>query len=343
MAKGNTVSIAGLRSEMWRKTLFADVEKDSYIQSRFVSTSDSAVIQKVEDFEADPRGGRGAKVNFGISIKLSGDGVSGDDELEGQEEAITTYEEELEVNQLRHAVRLTGQMDELKSAYDMRADAKEKLKIWWIEKIDYEILAKLCGYSSATFANTPAEPSASRAVFAGGQSAESSLTSTMVFDTKVIEKAKQTAKLASPKVRPIMIGGKATYVMFIHPYQRTDLRRDPVWNQAQRDANVRGADNPIFSGAEGVYDGVVIHEHEQVHTNTGGSGSAACARAILCGAQAAVLGIGAPKKWVEKKFDYENQWGVACGLVFGVQKVQFNSVDYGVVTVHTAATAASTS
>lgn len=340
MAK--TVSISALRSEMWRKSLFADVAKDSYIQSRFVGKSKESIIQRIEDFEADPRGSKGAVVNFGISIKLSGTGIEGDSELEGNEEAITTYDEDLTVNQLRHAVRLTGNMDELKAAYDMRSDAKEQLKTWWMERMDKEILDKLCGVTTSTFANTPAAPSSSRSVFAAGQSAETALTAAMTFDTKVIEAAKQKAKLASPKVRPIMVNGKATYVMFFHPYQRTDLRRDPVWNQAQREAQARGNENPIFSGAEGIYDGVVLHEHEQVHTNTNGDSSAACARAILCGAQAAVLGIGAPKKWVEKKFDYENQWGVAAGLVFGVQKVQFNSVDYGVITVHTAAAAAST-
>lgn len=340
MAK--TVSIAGLRAEMWRKSLFADVAKDSYIQSRFVKKSKDAVIERVEDFNANPRGNKGAKINFGISIKLSGAGVTGDSELEGNEEAITTYEEELEVNQLRHAVRLTGNMDEKKAAYDMRMDAKEQLKVWWMERMDKEILDKLCGVTTSTFSNTPDAPSASRSVFAGGQSSEGALTAAMTFDTKVIEAAKQKAKLASPKVRPILVGGKATYVMFIHPYQRTALRRDPVWNQAVREAQARGNENPIFSGAEGIYDGVVLHEHEQVHTNTSGDSSAALARAVLCGAQAAVLGIGAPRKWVEKKFDYDNQWGVAAGLVFGVQKVNFNSVDYGTITVHTAASAAST-
>lgn len=337
----NTVSISALRSEMWRKALFADVAKDSYIQSRFVG-GENSIIHRVEDFTADPRDGKGAKVNFGISIKLSGAGIEGDSELEGNEEAITTYDSEVIVNQLRHAVRLTGNMDEYKAAYNMRTDAKEKLKIWWMERIDKELLDKLAGKTTSTFSNTPAAPSASRAVFAGGQASEGALTSTMVFDTKVIGAAKQKAKLANPKVRPVMVDGKARFVMFIHPYQTEDLRRDPVWNQAQREANVRGEENPIFSGALGMYNDVVLHEHEQVYTSTDGSGGAAIARASLCGAQAVVLGIGAPKKWVEKKFDYDNQWGIAAGLVWGCQKVQFNSVDYGVITVATAAAAAST-
>ena len=51
---------------------------------------------------------------------------------------------------------------------------------------------------------------------------------------------------------------------------------------------------------------------------------------------------GAPVAWTEKSFDYGNQWGIACGAIFGVIKPLFNSVDYGVITMFTASAAAST-
>ena len=40
----------------------------------------------------------------------------------------------------------------------------------------------------------------------------------------------------------------------------------------------------------------------------------------------------------EKTFDYGNKKGVASGMIGGVQKLTFNSKDYGVVTVDTGAT-----
>lgn len=339
----NTISTSNLRAQLWYKQLFADVQNNLFM-SRFMGDGANNPVQVVRDLTKNP----GDRINIGLSTKLSGDGITGDSELEGNEEEILSYSETVIVNQLRHAVRLTGRMDEKKVAYSMRMDAKEKLKIWWAERIDQEILDKLCGKTSSTFANTPDAPAASRNVWAGGVSADGNLTATMKLDTKVIDAAKQMAILASPKVRPIRLEndeykGTSVYVLIVHPYQATDLRQDPVWNQAQREANVRGSSNPILSGALGMYNGVVVYEHEGIYAWAGGSGSAPIARAVLMGQQAAVFAEGKPMEWVEKSFDYGNKWGIAAGRIFGVIKPVFNSVDYGVVTCTTAATTAATS
>ena len=44
-------------------------------------------------------------------------------------------------------------------------------------------------------------------------------------------------------------------------------------------------------------------------------------------------------KMVEKLFNYDDQVGFAATFMGGIQKITFNSVDYGVVSVDTAATA----
>ena len=66
------------------------------------------------------------------------------------------------------------------------------------------------------------------------------------------------------------------------------------------------------------------------------------ARAVLCGQQAGVIAWGKDVEWVEKSFDYGNKWGVSVGAIFGVVKPMFNSKDYGVISIATAATTAST-
>ena len=333
-----SASIAGLRPELWRKQLFADV-RDNLYMTRFIGNSEQSMIQELEDLKKEA----GSNISFGLGMKLSGAGITGDSTLEGQEEAMTDYDEDVAIDQLRHAVRLTGKMDEKKNAYNMRVSAKNRLADWWAERIDQEILDKLCGKTTSTFSNTPTAAASSRSVFAGGQSSVGNVTAAMKMDTKVLDAAKQTAKLASPMIRPIRVGGKEYYIVILHPYSATDLRQDPVWNQAQRDANVRGEENPIFSGALGIYNGMVIHEHEYVYTATDGSGAARVARNILCGQQAGVIAWGAPIQWVEKSFDYGNSWGISVGAIFGAIKPLFNSVDYGVITMFTAGTTASTS
>lgn len=332
-----SVTIAGLRPELWRKALFADV-RDLLYMEKFMGTTEQDMIMEMEDLKAVA----GAKINYGLGMKLSGTGITGDSTLEGNEEATADYEEEIEIDQLRHAVLLTGSMDEKKSAYKMREKAKNRLADWWAERLEQECFDKLCGKTTSTFANTPTAAAATRSIFAGGQSAVANITSTMKMDTKILDAAKEMAKLASPRIRPIRVDKKQYYVVFLHTYSATALRQDPVWNQAQRDANIRGEDNPIFSGALGFYNGMIIHEHDYIYRTNDGSGAAYVARNILCGQQAGVMAWGRPVKWVEKLFDYENQWGISCGAIFGTIKPMFNTLDYGVITMHAAAAAAST-
>ena len=141
-------------------------------------------------------------------------------------------------------------------------------------------------------------------------------------------------------VQPIRIDGRETYVMVIDPYQARDLRRDPKWLEAQQHANVRGEKNPIFSGAMGVYEGVVIHECLRVPRTETGSGGAPVGHALFLGAQACIMAEGEAPRWDEKNFDYENQYGVAISRMFGLKKAQFkydgtNYTDFGCINVLT--------
>lgn len=334
---GLTLTAAALRPELWRKQLFADT-RDNVYATRFMGSTEQSMIQELEDLRAQA----GTNVSFGLGMKLSGSGVTGDNELEGNEEVLTDYDEDLAIDQLRHAVRLKGRMDEKKSAYNLRTRAKNALSDWWAERLDQEIIDKLCGKTTSAFANTPTAAAATRSIWAGGAANTAAVTAAMKMDTKVLDAAKEMATMATPKVKPIRIGGKQYFVALLHPYSVTALKQDPVYNQSVREAAERGKDNPIFTGAISEYNGIVIHEHEYVYRTNDGSGSAYVARNILCGQQAGVFAWGEAVSWVEKSFDYGNSWGISCGAIFGTIKPIFNAVDYGVVTMFSAAAAAST-
>lgn len=334
----NTLSLAALRATLWRKQLFADIRDELYMQ-KFIGVSERSMVQELTDLKAKA----GYRITIGLGMKLSGTGVTGDSELEGNEEEMVDYSETIDIDQLRHAVRLTGEFDEKRTIYNQRVSAKARLTDWWAERIDQEILDKITGKTTSTFANTPVEAAATRSVFAGGAANKAATTAAMKMDTKVLDLAKQTAKLCTPKVKPLRIGGKRTFVCILHPYDMTNLRQDPVWNQAQREANIRGEKNPIFSGAEGKYNGLIIHEHEYVYRLNDGNGSAWVARNALCGQQAGAIAWGKPVKWVEKTFDYGNKFGVKVGAIFGTLKPIFNSLDYGVITMFCGSAAAVTS
>jgi N4-gp56 family major capsid protein len=102
--------------------------------------------------------------------------------------------------------------------------------------------------------------------------------------------------------------------------------------------------NPIFTGALGMYNGVVLHEANRlpIIDSTGGS---KIGRAVLAGAQSAVLAFGRGfqanrMSWKEELFDYGNQLGVSAGCIYGLKKTQYNSADFATITISAAHSAA---
>lgn len=372
MAVGNTVSIDAMRPEIWQKELFKDVMDNLYFtQNNMMGKDENNIIQIKDELKKEA----GDTVTFGLTAKLSGNGVSGDDELEGNEEKINAYSESVVISQKRFGVRLTGILDEQKNAYDMRKDAKSKLSTRLQEFIERQFFLKLAGVTVGTltdiagtvisadyaWSNTPDAISATdsnagygaRYLCADYSAGATSLATTDLLTPALISRARVKAATAAPKILPIRVGGKNYYVMFIHPWQAFDLKNNATFAQAQREAAARGAENPIFTGALGVWDGVIIHEHEYVPfldisvvghsftaTASGTDFSADTFRALLCGRQAAGYAQAKnPNGWVEEKFDYKNKTGFATGIIGGIQKIMFNSKEYGVIAVDTAATA----
>lgn len=368
---GNSVSIDALRPEIWQKELFADViDKLYFTEMNMMGSDDNNIIMVKDDLKKE----KGDTITFPFTAKLTGNGVTGDAELEGNEERINAYSEQVNIDQKRFGVRLTGKLDEKKNAYDMRQDAKNKLSIRIQEFIERQMFLKLGGVTNTTindingivvgtdctWSNTPDFiPDADEAAGSGNRylcantSGTDALGATDLITPAIISKARVKAQLSTPKIQPLKINGKNYYVLFVHPWQAYDLKRNAEFVQAQREAMPRGEDNPLFTGALGVWDGVIIHEHEYVPfldvsvagnsfrgAATGTDCAVDCFRAILCGKQSAGFAQAVnPNGWVEKSFDYDNEVGFATGLIGGVQKLLFNSKEYGTISVDTAATA----
>lgn len=145
-------------------------------------------------------------------------------------------------------------------------------------------------------------------------------------------------------IRPVKVNGHDTYVLVIDQYQARDLMNDEKWLNAQQYANVRGEKNPIFSGALGMYDGVVVHQSNDIIREAKGASSTMTSHALFLGAQAVVLAVGDNPTWNEDDFDYHNQVGFEFGRIFGIAKTQFkfdgeSLTDFGCVNVITSSVA----
>lgn len=353
-----TVSIAANRPELWRKALHKDVMAELYfMKNKMMGTDDNNIVQLKDDL----KGKKGDTIDFSLTAHLIGDGVEGDNELEGNEEAVSSYNETVVINQLRHAVRLTGALDEQEVAYDMRTDAKSKLKDWLVNIKERMIFLKLAGVNNTTltnvggdvvgkrcaWSNTPAYiPDAdtnngygARYLCADYTSGATSLASTDLITPLLLTMLQTKAKLSNPKIVPLRVDGKNKFIVFINSLQAADLVNNAVWAQAQREARERGSNNPIFTDALGEWRNLIIIEHEEVpwldisvalHSfrgpAVGTDFSADTCRAILCGRQAiAFAECNNPNGWVENTKDYKNQTGFSTGIIGGIQKTMFNN------------------
>ncbi len=75
---------------------------------KFIGEDSNSLIQ----LKSETNKGPGDQVTVGLRMLLSGAGIQGDDTLEGNEEALTTYSDAILINQLRHATRSKGKMSE---------------------------------------------------------------------------------------------------------------------------------------------------------------------------------------------------------------------------------------
>ena len=334
--------------KLWSRKMFEEALRQTWLY-RFMGNDDNSLIQVLDDTSKGP----GDRVTVQLRAQLCALGVQGDGTLEGNEEALNVYTDNLFVNQLRHAVRSGGKMSEQRVPFSVREEAQKALSDWYAAAFDLGGFNQLCGNAAADTRqagnNTATAPTANQRILANASTTASMVssgaTASNVFNITLIDYALELAKLnnacdsTGTPLRPIKIDGSEYFVLFLHPYQVTAMRTNTAagqWFDIQQAALQGGKiqDNPIFTGALGIYNNVIIHESPRIPV----VGNAY--RAVLCGAQAAVLGFGqdnAGKKvsWVEELFDYGNQLGVSAGMIWGLKKTVFNSQDFSVITILT--------
>lgn len=334
--------------KLWARKVFHESLAKSWV-SKFMGKGSDSVIQYHEDTKKDS----GDRIRVILRALLSGDGVQGDDSQEGFEESLSTYVDDVVINQLRHAVRSAGQMSEQRVPFSVREEARMGLTDWWKERIETTLANQLAGYTGQSdtkytgnnATTAPSTGSATRLIIGGGEGSETSLSSTTTHAIKLadLDKAVAIAKVQTPRIRPVMVDGKKYLVCFMHPYAIRQLRADAStagnFFDIQK-AQLQGgkiSDNPILTGAEFVHNGVIVHEWAYLPITVAGQTSTSnYRRSIVCGAQAAAFAVGQgtnPEKfsWVEELFDYKNQLGVSGGMIFGAKKTVFNSNDFGVI------------
>lgn len=358
----NFASLTPKQKLVWSRDVWQAARDQMFIKN-FIAQGTNSVIQRITDLTKTEKGER---CIMHLVADLVEDGQIGDNEREGNEEAMQSYSQEIGIDLLTHSVRNKGKMAEQKTVINFREMGKDKLSFWLAQRSDQLALLTMSGISYAyknngaprvnspfpnlAFAADVVAPSSKRALMFDGTSlqvsATGSITSSYVPKYTMIVDLIAYAK--EHYVKPLMSGGKAYYVMFVHPQTLAALKKDPDYQRAVvAVATKAGMDSPWFTGATVTVDGAVIHEHNLVYNTKGaasgskwGSGGLVNGtRTLLCGAQALGMADLGPAEWVEKEFQYDSQQGINIDKMLGFLKPQFYSIydqskeDFGVVSV----------
>lgn len=334
--------------KLWSSQLAREALKATWIQ-RFIGDGSDAVIQTYSDTKKDA----GDRIRITLRMQLNGDGVLGDSTLEGNEESLATYTDDLFIDQLRHAVKSAGKMTQQRIPWSIREEAMMGLKDWWAGRMDTAFMTQMCGYTVQndpryTGMNVVLAPDAAHVFRPNAKANDQSLAAGDEFTLSLIDQVVAQAKLLTPVIRPIKVNGDDRYVMVLHTNQVTQLRTNTgtgQWLDIQKAAMTGDGSkqNPIMTGALGMYNGVVLHESTRITPGVNSASGATVAtarRAVLMGAQAGFIAFGKGQSfenfdWNEELFDYGNKLGVEAGLIHGLKKSRFNNADFGTIVLST--------
>lgn len=351
---------SGLAVQQWKDSAFQEF-LGLLVLAKYMGMDSNAMIHVAEDLKKK----KGDKLTFSLIAGLEGEGVQGNGTLEGNEEELIAYSQDVTIDLFRNAIVTAGKISEKRYPWSVWAEFKPALTNWlsqFVENRAFKALGSVNGvfYAAASDAQKNAwnVSNVDRVLYGAATSNYNAThatallnvdSTTDVLNTSHLSLIKRIAKLARPRVAPLRVpDGPATevYVYFAHPYSTRSLKADTAWQNAQREAMPRGLDNPLFTGALGYWDGVLVVETDKtlLLPTAGSGGTTQVTQNFLCGRQALLMPMGGDEDggrlgFIEQKFDYENKKGCAIEKMFEVSKAVFNGKDHGVVTSYVAAVA----
>ena len=314
MALTNFGMLSGDQLQTWSRDFWRVARNMSFV-NQFAGTGQNALVQRVTELTKSEKG---TKANITLLADMTGDGITGDNTLEGNEEALRAYDITIELDQLRFANRIAGRMADQKTVVNFREQSRDALAYAMADRMDQLAFLTLSGvaYTHKTngglratsstaghelvdleFASDVSAPTGDRHRRISGTSISAgdttAVTATDKLGYKHIVELKAYAK--DNYIRGIRgAGNDEIFHMFVTPQQMANLKLDSDFLANVRNAGVRGASNSLFSGSASLMvDGVMIHEFRHVFSTEGatsGTSSNAGAAGYKWGADADVSG-----------------------------------------------------
>lgn len=332
MAVTRKADVLGQIPQIWAKDLYAEAEKLTFFHRYEGPAGSSMPVIRRDDLEKQP----GDTIKLDIVKKLTGAGLTGSTSgglLDGNEEKMNFRQMSFAVDALRHGVRWE-KLGKILITHDMRSTALLQLRKWLAAKLDDDIFTRLSAVPAAgggtPFKNVLVADTPTALAIGSATMDVDDVEAANVLTLDFISKAKAYAK-TELQVEPVrMENGEELYFLVVHDYAGLSLKQSSDWKQAQREARERSAGNPLFTGALGVWDNVVILQSDRV-VRANNATAVPVAKNLFLGAQAVARGYAYYPDWTEQYFSYGEEQGIGTYVVFGSARIQFdlNAVETG--------------
>lgn len=376
MANTDFAALTGNQKKLWSAYVISAGRDQSFWMgpTGFLSKGNRDTTKPVHYVNELTQTERGAKCVLPLVHDLKGDGVVGDNTLEGNEEELTSDYVEIQLDQLRNGAKNKGRMSDQRVVLQFRVQAKDKLAQWKADREDEMMFLAASGVAftkkldgstrgvsqlpQLAFAGDVVAPSSNRVNYAGTATSTATLTANDKMSWRGLNALK--AKAIRKRLKPLRMNGKVYFMVVMSPEQARDLRDDVDYKAAVAQGAKRGDDNPLFTGDFITINGLILYEHNKVYNTLGlGSGSKWGATGTVDGAQALLIGAQAlgyahigEDQWNESdQTDYKNRVGVAYSFMCGIVKCVFDSIfdldtngnntsqDFSILSYYTAAAA----
>lgn len=314
MANTNFAALTSEQLTIWSRDFWRVARNMSFI-NQFAGSGSNAMVQRISELTQSEKGARAVLT---LLADMTGDGIVGDNTLEGNEEALRAYDIVVGLDQLRFANRLAGRLADQKSVVNFREHSRDALAYAMADRMDQLAFLTLSGIgynlknngglrpsmnsgqnlSDLAFGSDVTAPTSNRhrrydatnGIVAGDVTAVEAadkLSYSAIVDLKAYAKDQYIRGLRGA-------GNDETFHLFVTPQVMADLKLDSDFLANVRNAGVRGSSNSLFSGSSSLMvDGIMIHEFRHVFNTAGattGTSSNAGSAGYKWGADANING-----------------------------------------------------
>ena len=248
--------IAAIPAE-WAPDVLLDAEQEEFWAFKKGGEGKQKAILEKEELEK----GAGDTIKVTTMTRSQGAGTVGDNELKGNEGKSQIGSFEVKIDYVRYAEAWTQKADDM-SIISFINVTQANLVSWFAEKLSDDTFKAMLG--------VPA-PTATR-IFAGNATSEADINDTHITTLADLDKIIFT--LGRMGALPMRVEKKSGEVLKYYGYVMSDveayrLSQNTEFRNMQIQGNIRGEDNPIFTGAMGTYRGLILYTHQGIEGTKG--------------------------------------------------------------------------